>query len=57
MIYYGYLVWYLAMQVKAVDLGWGTGRSGQGTAVSDPMNRWTKEFASDMASCELYTRS
>jgi hypothetical protein len=37
MIYYGYLVRYLAMQVRAVDLGkCGTGRSGRGTAVSDP---------------------
>jgi hypothetical protein len=37
MIYYGRLVRYLAAQVKAIDWReWGTGRSGRGTAVSDP---------------------
>ncbi len=35
---YGSLVRYLAAQVRTVDLGeCGTGRSGRGTAVSDPM--------------------
>jgi hypothetical protein len=38
MIYYGSLVRYLAAQVKTLDLGeCGTGRSGRGTAVSDPI--------------------
>ncbi len=37
-IYYGSLVRYLAAQVKTVDLEeCGTGRSGRGTAVSDPI--------------------
>jgi hypothetical protein len=37
MIYYGRPVRYLAAQVKAIDRReWGTGRSGRGTAVSDP---------------------
>jgi hypothetical protein len=41
MIYYGSLVRYLAAQVKTVDLGeCGTGRSGRGTAVSDPTVLW-----------------